>query len=58
MPANPEKSRSEAPSKTEQSDLLAQYGITPVTSTSYKWGGYRYTNAHDAIAAAKRDASV
>jgi hypothetical protein len=40
-----------------QSALLAQYGITSVQATSYEWGGYRYTNAHDAIAAAKRGAS-
>ena len=40
-----------------QSDLLAQYGVTAIPLTSYEWGGYRYTNAHDAIAAAKRGAS-
>ena len=40
-----------------QPDLLAQYGITPVPLTSYEWGGYRYSNAHDAIAAAQRGAS-
>ena len=39
------------------SDLLAQYGITAVPLTSYEWGGFRYTNAHDAIAAAKRGAA-
>jgi hypothetical protein len=43
--------------QTAQPDLLAQYGITAVPLTSYEWGGYRYTNAHDAIAAAKRGAS-
>ena len=42
---------------TAQSDLLAQYGIIAVPLTSYEWGGFRYTNAHDAIAAAKRGAS-
>ena len=40
-----------------QSDLLAQYGIIAVPLTSYEWGGFRYTNAHDAIAAAKRGAA-
>ena len=58
MAANSEESDSEKLSEAEQSDLLARYGITPVTSTSYEWGGYRYTNAHDALAAAKRGASV
>ena len=39
-------------------DLLAKYGITAVPLTSYEWGGYRYSNAHDEIAAAKRGAST
>ena len=43
--------------KTIQPDLLAQFGITAVPLTSYEWGGYRYSNAHDAVAAAKRGAS-
>ena len=34
--------------------LLKLYGITTVPRPTYEWGGYRYTNAHDAIAAAKR----
>ena len=46
------------PANTVQSDLLAQYGITAVPLTSYEWGGFRYTNAHDAIAAAKRGAAA
>ena len=33
---------------------LKRYGITPVQLTVFAWGGYRYTNARDAIAAAKR----
>ena len=45
------------PGDAALSDLLTQYGITAVRLTSYEWGGYRYTNAHDAIAAAKRGAS-
>jgi hypothetical protein len=64
MPAFPQRSASGSntpvaanPADTSQSDLLAQYGITVVPATSYEWGGYRYTNAHDAIAAAKRGAS-
>ena len=33
---------------------LERYEITAVLHTVYEWGGYRYTNALDAIAAAKR----
>ena len=66
MPAFPERSASGSdkqrfapkPAEAAQSDLLAQYGITSVLTTTYEWGGYRYTNAHDAIAAAKRGESL
>lgn len=33
---------------------LNKYGVTPVQLTVFDWGGYRYSNAKDAIAAAKR----
>lgn len=33
---------------------LDQYDIAVVLQAVYEWGGYRYTNASDAIAAAKR----
>jgi hypothetical protein len=33
---------------------LSRYGITSHEHTSYEWNGYRYSNAADAIAAAKR----
>jgi hypothetical protein len=33
---------------------LKRYGISPVHLTVFDWGGYRYSNASDAIAAAKR----
>jgi hypothetical protein len=33
---------------------LKKYGITPVQLTVFDWGGYRYSNSRDAIAAAKR----
>jgi hypothetical protein len=64
MPAVPERSASgskkqkpaDKSSSTAQPDLL-KYGITAVPTMSYEWGGYRYTNAHDAIAAAKRGVS-
>ncbi len=33
---------------------LARLGIARVQTESFLWGGYRYSNARDAIAAAKR----
>ena len=33
---------------------LDRYEIKAVPFTVFEWGGYRYTNASDAIAAAKR----
>jgi hypothetical protein len=36
---------------------LKRYGITPVQVTVFDWGGYRYSNSRDAIAAAKRVAT-
>ena len=38
-------------------EQLAEYGIVTVPAATYEWGGYRYTNARDAIAAAKRGKS-
>jgi len=35
---------------------LDQYGIERVPADIFLWGGYRYSNARDAIAAAKRNA--
>lgn len=35
---------------------LDRYDIAVVLQAVYEWGGYRYTNASDAIAAAKRAA--
>ena len=34
---------------------LARLGITRVPADVYHWGGYRYSNARDALAAAKRE---
>ena len=33
---------------------LERHGIASVPVTFFDWGGYRYSNARDAIAAAKR----
>ena len=50
----------ESPSNVENSlaesarSQLEQYGIERVPADVFVWGGYRYTNASDAIAAAKR----
>ena len=38
-------------------EQLEEYGIVTVPSATYEWGGYRYTNVRDAIAAAKRGKS-
>jgi hypothetical protein len=35
---------------------LSDHGIVAVQVTTYEWGGYRYSNAADALAAAKRAA--
>ena len=35
---------------------LDQYGIARVPADVFLWGGYRYSNARDALAAAKREA--
>ena len=44
-----------APSGSEcLEDALTRFGIVSVAVTTFEWGGYRYTNAKDAIAAAKR----
>lgn len=35
---------------------LERYGIERVPADMFHWGGYRYSNARDALAAAKRNA--
>ena len=41
--------------KAEQAEL-DRYGIQRVPADTFLWGGYRYSNARDALAAAKRSA--
>jgi hypothetical protein len=41
--------------KTDQTEL-DQYGIERVPADVFLWGGYRYSSARDAVAAAKRNA--
>ena len=48
--------RREADVGGDLAGTLASLGIVAVPSTMFEWGGYRYTNAGDAIAAAKRAA--
>ena len=43
-------------SEADREDELTALGITWVQTKTFEWGGYRYTNAQDAIAAAKRAA--
>lgn len=35
---------------------LARFGIERVPVDTFLWGGYRYSNVRDALAAAKRNA--
>jgi len=44
----------EMQSRDDLQSELKKYGITPVQLTVFDWGGYRYTNSRDAIAAAKQ----
>jgi formate-dependent nitrite reductase cytochrome c552 subunit len=37
---------------------LDQYGIERVPADVFLWAGYRYSHAHDALAAAKRGAKA
>ena len=46
--------RPERPTPHDLQVELKQYGVVPVQLTVFDWGGYRYSNAKDAIAAAKR----
>ena len=41
--------------KIDQTELH-RYGIERAPADVFQWGGYRYSNARDAIAAAKRSA--
>jgi hypothetical protein len=41
--------------KIDQAEL-DRYGIKRAPADVFHWGGYRYSNARDAIAAAKRSA--
>ena len=36
---------------------IERYGIVRVQTEHFTWGGYRYSNARDALAAAKRGAA-
>ena len=40
--------------KIEQAEL-DRYGIQRVPADMFEWGGYRYSNARDALAVAKRN---
>jgi hypothetical protein len=43
--------------KVEQAEL-DRLGISRVPADVFLWGGYRYSNAKDAVAAAKREAKT
>ena len=44
------------PRARESAAELDRFGIVQVPVMTYEWGGYRYSNASDALAAARRDA--
>jgi hypothetical protein len=46
-----------APDHAKIAAQLERYGIETVLKPSYQWSGFRYSNATDAIAAAKRGAT-
>jgi hypothetical protein len=45
-----------SPADTVEQAELDKYGITRVPADAFLWGGYRYSNSRDALAAAKREA--
>jgi hypothetical protein len=47
----------QSPTPDHLQSELKGYGITRVQLTVFDWGGYRYSNSKDAIAAAKRHAA-
>ncbi len=58
---NPEHAHAAAPEPVDVVDGstsgdLDRYGIVSHQHLTYEWSGYRYSNASDAIAAAKRAA--
>ena len=56
MSQQPKGSGSGTPSleQAESAATLQSYGIVVSHTPVYEWGGYRYSSARDAIAAAKR----
>ena len=45
--------------QTQMSDAeLGALGVTRIPADVFLWGGFRYSNARDAVAAAKRGASA
>jgi hypothetical protein len=43
----------DGPNEAELTEL-DRYGVITVPTKFYTWGGYRYSNARDALAAARR----
>ena len=52
MPQHP----TSEPASVDGHSELARFGIVARQHTTYEWNGFRYSNANDAIAAAKRAA--
>lgn len=47
-----------SPDGTVEQAELDKHGITRVPADRFLWGGYSYSNARDALAAAKRGAKL
>ena len=43
--------------KSSEAEELKRFGIEQVPADVFLWGGYRYSHARDALAAAKREAA-
>jgi hypothetical protein len=57
MDENSQHDPTSPPADAALAEQLEEHGIVTVPSNSYEWGGFRYTNPRDAIAAAKRGKS-
>jgi hypothetical protein len=43
--------------KSSEAEELKRFGIERVPADVFLWGGFRYSHARDALAAAKREAA-
>jgi len=58
QPPTPGHEQVPQPAKSEMLAALDRYDIAVSLIAVYEWGSYRYSNANDAIAAAKRGSTT